>query len=146
MYLPKSPADIKKDVEEAKEMAKEYTEAGGPPVRRFNIKDIMYKLLKDEAWWSEFVYNIKLVDGLPPGVRVPTGAMMWTPQGWQVVLNPDWFYKLPPRHALGFLKHEYLHYIFTHMARRKGRDPELWNVACDAAINCLIPFFSEEFC
>jgi predicted metal-dependent peptidase len=33
------------------------------------------------------------------------------------------------------LAHEYLHAGLNHAARQDGRDPELWNVACDFAIN-----------
>lgn len=33
------------------------------------------------------------------------------------------------------LAHEYLHAGLQHHARRRGRDPELWNVACDFVIN-----------
>lgn len=33
------------------------------------------------------------------------------------------------------LAHEYLHAGLQHHARRHGRDPELWNVACDFVIN-----------
>lgn len=33
------------------------------------------------------------------------------------------------------LAHEYLHAGLQHHARRQGRDPELWNVACDFVIN-----------
>jgi predicted metal-dependent peptidase len=33
------------------------------------------------------------------------------------------------------LAHEYLHAGLNHFARLDGRDPEIWNVACDFAIN-----------
>lgn len=33
------------------------------------------------------------------------------------------------------LAHEYLHAGLQHHARRKGRDPYLWNIACDFVIN-----------
>ncbi len=33
------------------------------------------------------------------------------------------------------LAHEYLHAGLQHHARRQGRDPELWNAACDFVIN-----------
>jgi predicted metal-dependent peptidase len=33
------------------------------------------------------------------------------------------------------LAHEYLHAGLNHAARQDGRDPEIWNVACDFAIN-----------
>jgi len=36
------------------------------------------------------------------------------------------------------LAHEVLHCMFQHNTRRENRDPRLWNVACDYAINPLL--------
>jgi hypothetical protein len=36
------------------------------------------------------------------------------------------------------LAHEVLHCMFQHNTRRENRDPQLWNVACDYAINPLL--------
>jgi predicted metal-dependent peptidase len=36
------------------------------------------------------------------------------------------------------LAHEVLHVIFQHSSRRSNRDPELWNIAADHAINLLL--------
>lgn len=37
--------------------------------------------------------------------------------------------------------HQLLHLGLNHAARRDDRDPLLWNLACDAAVNKLLPFF-----
>lgn len=39
------------------------------------------------------------------------------------------------------LGHLLLHLGLNHAARREDRDPLLWNLACDAAVNKLLPFF-----
>lgn len=36
------------------------------------------------------------------------------------------------------LAHEVMHVVYAHLARLQDRDPELWNVACDAVINDLL--------
>lgn len=36
------------------------------------------------------------------------------------------------------LAHELMHVIYAHLARMKGREPLLWNIACDAVINDLL--------
>ena len=36
------------------------------------------------------------------------------------------------------LAHELMHVIYAHLARIKGREPLLWNIACDAVINDLL--------
>ena len=43
--------------------------------------------------------------------------------------------KLSDDELLGLMLHESMHYILLHMFRRNTRDPELWNIACDAVIN-----------
>ncbi|MCU0866777.1 MAG: VWA-like domain-containing protein [Planctomycetes bacterium] len=42
---------------------------------------------------------------------------------------------LQPEQARFVLAHEYLHVGLRHLDRRRGRDPFLWNVACDFVIN-----------
>ena len=38
--------------------------------------------------------------------------------------------------------HEICHVALMHVSRRKNRDPELWNIACDIYVNRLL---AEEF-
>ncbi|MFM7342993.1 MAG: DUF2201 family putative metallopeptidase, partial [Betaproteobacteria bacterium] len=38
----------------------------------------------------------------------------------------------------GLLAHEVLHVLFTHADRRHERDAQVWNIACDYAINYLL--------
>lgn len=48
------------------------------------------------------------------------------------------FCEHPLEHRLGILKHEMLHILFAHIARKEDRDHQLFNVATDCAINQLI--------
>lgn len=67
--------------------------------------------------------------------------------------NPDFMRSLPDRHKAGVLKHELLHWLFAHVTNRNTADSkrhQLWNVACDLAINSVLCAESTdrlpEFC
>ena len=53
--------------------------------------------------------------------------------------NVKWYEGLSDAHAAGALMHELLHLILLHPLRRGGRDPLLWAVCCDMAVNGHIP-------
>lgn len=55
--------------------------------------------------------------------------------GSSIWLNPEWFMGLSARQRVGLLCHEVEHIVRLHSWRMKNRDPELWNIACDAIIN-----------
>jgi predicted metal-dependent peptidase len=52
--------------------------------------------------------------------------------------NPDFVETLNAATLAGTLAHEVMHPALHHHARRSGRDPKLWNMACDYAINPLL--------
>jgi predicted metal-dependent peptidase len=58
--------------------------------------------------------------------------------GYHVFFNADWVATLSQSEIRGVLAHEVLHILFQHSARRSHRDPELWNIAADHAINLLL--------
>lgn len=53
--------------------------------------------------------------------------------------NPEWFESLSDAQAMGALLHELLHLLLLHALRRDERDPLLWAVCCDIAVNAHIP-------
>lgn len=56
--------------------------------------------------------------------------------GRRIAYNPEFIAGLSLAEATGVMcGHEPLHCCFGHHARRLGRDPERWNIACDLAIN-----------
>jgi predicted metal-dependent peptidase len=58
--------------------------------------------------------------------------------GYHIFYNPAWCDDLSDSQLRGVLAHELLHVIFDHSARLKGRQPKIWNQACDIAINLLL--------
>jgi len=55
--------------------------------------------------------------------------------GRVLAYNPNYIDTLPLEKVKGVQCHEVLHLVCCHHTRRKGRDPALWNKACDLAIN-----------
>jgi predicted metal-dependent peptidase len=58
--------------------------------------------------------------------------------GVSIYYNPDFVETLNAATLAGTLAHEVMHPALHHHVRRSGRDPKLWNQACDFAINPLL--------
>lgn len=55
-----------------------------------------------------------------------------------IYFNPNFLTKIDDDMIISFLVHELMHVMFKHGLRRGSRDPRLWNVACDFAINLIM--------
>jgi predicted metal-dependent peptidase len=58
--------------------------------------------------------------------------------GVSIYYNPDFVETLNAATLAGTLAHEVMHPALHHHVRRSGRDPKMWNQACDFAINPLL--------
>jgi predicted metal-dependent peptidase len=58
--------------------------------------------------------------------------------GYHIFFNANWVATLKQTEIRGVLAHEVLHVLFQHSTRRANRDPDLWNIAADHAINLLL--------
>lgn len=65
---------------------------------------------------------------------IPTAAT----DGYTLYVNSDFYFRLANLHRLGLLVHELLHIALAHSFRRFGRDPHLWNLACDYVVNLIV--------
>lgn len=77
-----------------------------------------------------FGYTLRLV----PDERFPTAAT----DGKHIFYNPEWFMSLTHKQRVGLYLHECAHVVLLHPFRRKERASEIWNIACDYAINNLL--------
>ena len=53
--------------------------------------------------------------------------------------NKEWFEGLSDAQAMGALMHELLHLLLLHALRCSERDPLIWAVCCDMAVNDCLP-------
>lgn len=58
--------------------------------------------------------------------------------GLKVWYNADFIEPLSTERLIGLIAHELSHIALMHMFRRQHRDPKLWNIACDYAINPML--------
>jgi len=95
--------------------------------------DIIVLLTKEPFYAYLLVKMQKVIDRRVPvaGVAVVNGdiKLFINPEGWLNYTKPE---------RLFILKHEVLHIINIHYLRRRDREPSLFNVAADIAINQLI--------
>lgn len=74
---------------------------------------------------------VREVDGLAWCTTMAT-------DGYHVFFNPNWIRRLSDEELGGVLAHELLHVVFGHIDRRGAREPRLWNIACDHAVNLIL--------
>jgi len=58
--------------------------------------------------------------------------------GKSILWSPDWVDTIDQEETVGVMAHEVLHIILKHPLRRGSRDPLLWNIATDFAINQIL--------
>ena len=61
-----------------------------------------------------------------------------------MTFNLDFYEKLTDKQFLFLIAHEISHFIFEHLDRRGNRDPMVWNMATDYAINLMLKFQFEK--
>lgn len=98
------------------------------------LADDIIVLLTQEPFYAYLLVKMnKKIDRRVPvaGVSVINGEII-------LYINPEGYMNYTKPERLFILKHEVLHVINIHYLRRRDRDPELFNVAADVAINQLI--------
>ena len=63
--------------------------------------------------------------------KIPTAQT----NGINIEINPKFLMSLPDEARATLLLHELWHIARLHLVRRGNREPELWNIVCDAIIN-----------
>lgn len=97
------------------------------------IQDALVALLLSQPFYAHVLYEMQLaVDRSVPTACVTMDLPV------QMLMNDRYFNTLSTREATGVMKHEVMHLIFEHLLRRENRDPHLWNLAADLAINQLL--------
>lgn len=58
--------------------------------------------------------------------------------GDRILYDPEWVTSKTVEFSILVVLHEILHVVFEHLWRRGTRDPKLWNIATDFAINAVV--------
>ena len=66
--------------------------------------------------------------------QVPTAAT----NGKEIIYNPEFMDPLTREQCMFILAHEIAHLFLLHHTRRQNRDPKVWNMAGDYAINLIL--------
>lgn len=83
------------------------------------------------VFYSNLMWKLEFVEDKDPAIPFP---YMWT-DGVSIGYNPEWVENAPIGEIKGAIVHEITHNANGHGWRRMGRDPDVWNQACDYAIN-----------
>jgi len=99
-------------------------------------KDLILKarsgMLMDAPFFGTLSLKLKIVEVLDK--TVTTAAT----DGKRLFYCPKFIKSLMPAPARGLIAHEVMHCVLNHHTRRGARDPVMWNVACDLAINPIL--------
>jgi predicted metal-dependent peptidase len=94
------------------------------------IQKARTSLLLDHPFFGSLLFRLK--------ARECRSIQTMATDGVSLYYNPDFVETLNAATLAGTLAHEVMHPALHHHARRSGRDPKLWNQACDYAINPLL--------
>ncbi len=97
-----------------------------------SIKDKFAKAKVHLVISSPFFSSILLKRDLVERKDLPTMAV---DKEGNILYNPDFVEQLSVDTLTFVLAHESMHVALAHLHRLQNRDPELWNIACDAVIN-----------
>lgn len=81
-----------------------------------------------------------IVQGMPRRVddSTVTAAVALVGNTIELRVSPTFFKSLTKDERVAVIKHEILHVILKHLLRTEGRQPWLWNLACDVVVNDLV--------
>lgn len=110
----------------------------------YNLDNILMNLIWSEPFFGAAITMIPRREDW----TCDTAWMGVSRETYQPMLgyNPDFMRQLKREERIGVLKHELLHWLFLHVTDRNVADrkrAQLWNIACDLAINSIICAESE---
>lgn len=104
------------------------------------LENAVIRLLKSRPFYGHLLLACHRREGegkYPLGITVCGG----TPT---LACNPSIFRDLQPKAQEALLEHAVKHLLHLHMARRKGRNPHDWDIACDLAVNPTVEGLPED--
>jgi predicted metal-dependent peptidase len=87
-------------------------------------------LLLDHPFFGTLLFRL--------GAQARNSIATMATDGVSLYFNPQFVETLSAAEIAGTLAHEVMHPALQHHTRRGGRNPRLWNMACDYAINPML--------
>ena len=88
-------------------------------------------------------FDCRIVESIM-GDGPQTAALIYQNGRFFIRVVEEFFLKLTDDERVSIMKHEIAHFIMKHMTRRNGRDPYLFNIGADMAINQNIPHMPKD--
>ncbi len=88
-------------------------------------------------------FDCKIVEKIPD-TDIQTAALIYQGGRYFIRCVEKFFSNLTDDERVAVMKHEIAHFVNHHNTRRNGRDPYLYNLAADMAINQNIPHMPED--
>lgn len=95
-----------------------------------SIQPFLDSIIEKEPLFAHLIRKLAPIQS----VSVPTSAT----DGINIFWNREFFEAISFEEGCGVLLHEILHNAYLHLWRRQKRDPQLWNIATDYAINLIV--------
>jgi len=95
------------------------------------LENAVVRLLKSHPFYGHFLIGFRrreTAEGPALGVTIANGTPV-------LCVNPARLPDFSPEEQRALLEHLIKHVLHLHMARRKGRQLHVWDIACDFAIN-----------
>ena len=104
----------------------------------YDINEVRQKMIRAQIWLNikKGFYGQLLGELNIYGAKLNPPTMCT--DGSSIIFDPRFVAEHSEKIIRLVLAHEILHCIGEHQERRKGRDPLIWNYACDYAINPLL--------
>lgn len=102
---------------------------------QFNLDVHLVALLFHEPFYADIIRSLHK----EATKSISTAGVLYRDGTMRMWWNPLFVAAYPPMLVRGILKHEALHLVLEHTTTRRYVPHKIWNIACDLAINCLIP-------
>lgn len=114
-----------------------------PAESNYKFDSHFLPFLQNVPFFAEMSRHMRKI----PTTEIPTAGVTFDPKTDDIVLyyNPDFMRGIEAHdngdaEIHGLLTHEFYHLVFRHLASRRKTPHGLWNIATDAAINCIIMY------
>jgi len=94
------------------------------------------RLTLHHSFFAEVFYSMTILEATPE--QVAGGLLTQATDARSMWINREFFTSIPLLQQTTEVVHELLHKILLHPTRRGSRDPKLWNIACDYAVNAIM--------